>query len=134
MLRYDNESVKERICEFRKFCKATQADMAEYLGMKRTAYQRLETIGNFSWEHIELLADFFNVSPIFLRYGIEDHELRSISKMLKSGKATAFKDATFTIFDDLEEKENELSDYAAFISLSDIDKKRITDYMQENNL
>ena len=134
MFSYDNESVKERVCDFRKFSKVTQSEMAEYLGMKRTAYQHHEADGNFTWEQIELLADFFSTSPIFLRYGADDDDLRSLSKMLKSGKATAFKQPTFTIFDDVNRKVEELSDYTLFLCMDEIHRNRITKYIIDNDL
>lgn len=135
MLKYDNESISERIVDLRNSIRAYQHELAEYLGLKRTTYRRREADGDFSWEHLVMLAELFNVSPIFLAFGIEDRELRSLAKMISTEPATAFHDVDFTIFDpNFEEKKGDIANYASFLCLHEAYQKIILDYIEENHL
>jgi hypothetical protein len=99
--------------------------------MKRGAYQLRESTGDFKWEEIELLADYFDVSPYFLKYGVEEDELKELSKHINS--PMRFREPNYTIFDNLE-KLPEINDlYQSFMKLSPEDQKRIKRYIESQN-
>lgn len=135
MLKYDNQSISERIIDLRNSIHAYQHDLAEYLGLKRTTYRRREAEGDFSWEHLVMLADLFNVSPIFLAFGIEDSELRTLAKMINTPSGSSFHDVDFTVFDpEFEQKKEGIANYASFLCLKEAHQKIILGYIEENHL
>ena len=134
MIKYDTNAIHARVSDMRNIFRMSQADVADYLGLKRTTYRRREKEGDFLWEHIEQLAVLFTTSPIFIAYGIDDDELRTLAKMLKQPEPNAFSDTMFTFFDDLDEKEKELGNYASFLCLDEIERNRILRHILDNNL
>lgn len=92
----DNESVSERVKDMRKFGKVTQQDLALVLDIKRTTYQHIEAEGRFSWDQIELIADHFDVSPYFLKYGVTDEEIIELAHMVRL--PMRLNEPNFTVF------------------------------------
>lgn len=131
MFSKDSEQVRDRIRDYRKLRKATQQDLADFIGMKRGAFRSREADGNFEWEHIELIAEFFDVSPYFLQYGAEEEDLRMLAKILKSKGRLC--QPEYAIFGDLS-KQIEINDmYLSFLSLRKEDQKRIERFIETNN-
>ena len=129
-----NESIRERIKDLRTIRKVRQEELADYLNIKRTTYQSHEAKGNFSWEELELIADFFDKSPYFLKYGVEDSELAEIVHRATSIKRSALSDNRFTIFDDLEEQLTYLKRFTDFVCLDKDEQQRIIQYIENKNL
>ncbi len=124
MIDHNNEAVRERVQEVRGN-RVKQTDLANLLGLSRAAYQRLESAGNFTWEQLEVLGDFFDISPFFLKYGIYDEEFKEALKD-KVIPFSVMQDTKFTVFEDLEN--NELARvglFAKIISLEKEDRDRI---------
>lgn len=57
------------IRDIRKSLNLSQSDVADYLGIKWAAYQRLESKGGFKFEQISTLAELFNVTTDFIING-----------------------------------------------------------------
>ena len=135
MFSVNNEEIKERVCELRSRAKANQQDLALYLNIKRNAYQRKEASGDFNWEETLMLAEYFDSSPILIRFGAEDDELRVISKFIKNQTVgTKLMQPRVTIFDDLEKYEEDLEIYSSFLNLEENEQNRIIRYINSNNL
>ena len=132
MFTSDNELIRDRICDFRKNLKVTQQEMAIYLNMKRGSYQSRESQGNFNWEEIEQIADFFGASPFFIKYGAEEEDLKIIAKIVKTSDS-AFHQPSGTVFDDID-KINEMNQvYVDFLNLGKSDQMRIIRHINSNN-
>lgn len=135
MFSVNNEEIKERVCELRSRAKANQQDLALYLNMKRNAYQRKEASGDFNWEETLMLAEYFDNSPILIRFGVEDDELRVISNFIKNRPVgTKLMQPRITIFDDLEKYEEDLELISSFFNLEESEQNRIIRYINTNNL
>lgn len=135
MFSVNNEEIKERVCELRSRAKANQQDLALYLNMKRNAYQRKEASGDFNWEETLMLAEYFDNSPILIRFGVEDDELRVISNFIKNRPVgTKLMQPRVTIFDDLEKYEEDLELISSFFNLEESEQNRIIRYINTNNL
>ena len=135
MFSVNNEEIKERVCELRSRAKANQQDLALYLNMKRNAYQRKEALGDFNWEETLMLAEYFDNSPILIRFGVEDDELRVISNFIKNRPVgTKLMQPRVTIFDDLEKYEEDLELISSFFNLEESEQNRIIRYINSNNL
>ena len=131
MLSSDKQLVKERIVDYRKMRKVTQSDMAYYLNIKRGAYQFRESTGDFKWEEIEMIADFFDISPYFLRYGIEEDELRKLAKDMRT--PMRFHEPNYTIFNGLEKMPEVDKLLHSFNQLALEDQRRIERYIKSQN-
>lgn len=132
MFSSDRESIKERIKDFRKSTKLKQPQVAEYLGLTRTAYVGREKDGNFTWDHFLLLAELFDTTPFILKYGLDDDALRGIAKSMRNNNR--LQQPTFTIFDDFDDKIAQISNYSNFLSLEDSEQNLIISYIEENDL
>ena len=132
MFTVNNTEIKERICDFRKAARATQQDLALHLDMKRGSYRAKEADGSFDWEETVQIADYFNVSPYFIRYGVEEEEIMTVSKILKSHGG--LRQPSYTIFDDLDKYKEDTRLYISFLNLDKTDQKRIIRYIEANNL
>lgn len=132
MFTVDNIQIKDRICDFRKATKATQQDLALFLDMKRASYRVKEAEGSFDWEETVQLADYFNVSPFFIRYGVEDEEICKIAKILKN--KGGLREPNITIFDDIETYKEDTKLFISFLNLEPSEQKRIERYIEANNL
>ncbi len=128
MFSVDGELVKERICDFRKMTRVTQQELAIYLGMGRGSYQSRESNGNFDWEQIEQIADYFNVSPFFIQYGVEEDELRTIAKVIR--ESGGLHQPMYTIFDNLSKQVEIAKLYSSFLNLDQIHQKRIKRHIE----
>ena len=84
MFSVNYDEIKERVCDFRKASKSTQQDVALYLNMKRASYRAKEADGTFDWDETVQLAELFNTSPVFIRYGVEDDDVKVIAKILRN--------------------------------------------------
>ncbi len=131
MFSNDPEQIRDRIRDYRKLKKVTQQDLADYIGMKRGAFRSREAEGNFAWEDIELVAEFFETSPYFLQYGAEEDDLHALAKMLKM--RCSLRQPEFTIFGDLNKQIEMNNLYLSFISLRSEDQKRIERFIDTNN-
>ena len=132
MFSVNNNDIKERICDYRKVYGATQQDLAIFLDMKRTSYRAKEAEGSFDWDETVQIAEFFNVSPYFIRYGVEDEQLRIIAKLLKNND-TALHEPNISIFDDIDQYKEDLQLFISFLNLDKIEQKRIIKYIEANN-
>ena len=131
MFSNDPELVRDRVRDFRKLRKVTQQDLADYVGMTRGAFRSREADGNFSWEQIELIADFFDASPYFLKYGAEEEELHYLATIFKS--RGRLQQPQFTIFSNLNH-EAELTELCLdFYRLNEEDQNRIQRYLEIND-
>ncbi|MEE0928377.1 MAG: helix-turn-helix transcriptional regulator [Acutalibacteraceae bacterium] len=131
MLSSDKELVKERIQDYRKIRRITQTDMAAYLNMKRGSYQFRESHGDFKWEEIEMIAELFDTSPYFLKYGFEEEDLKKLAKLLHAPHR--FHEPNYTVFDNLEQKPEIDRLFESFMNLSQEDQKRIKRYIESQN-
>ena len=135
MFSVNNSDIKDRVCEFRNSSKLTQQDMAIYLGLTRSQYQNKESKGNFDWDTIVLLADFFNTSPYFIKFGVENEELRVIKRILNEKPVgTVLQQPNVTIFDDLEKYQEDTQLYLSFLNLDQTDQNRIIRYINSVDL
>ena len=132
MFSVNYNEIRERVCDFRKSLKATQQDLALYLDMKRGSYQSKEAEGSFDWEETIQLADYFNVSPLFIRYGVEDEQVKTIAKILNQSKMGTTLRQTYTIFDDLEKYKEDNDLYISFLNLDPSEQNRIIRYINAN--
>ena len=132
MFSSDSESIKERIKDFRKSFKLKQPEVADYLGLTRTAYVGREKDGNFTWDHFLLLAELFDTTPFILKYGLDDDDLRGIAKSMRS--SSRLQQPTFTIFDDFDSKITDFSNYSQFLSLDASEQNLIISYIDEKDL
>ncbi len=128
------ESISNRIKDLRTIKKVQQSVLADYLGISRATYQNREKSGEFSWDEIALIADFFDESPFFIKYGLYDEELADIVHRVTSIKRSALEDFRFSIFDNLEEAYEKTGQVARFVALPSEDKDRIIDYVKSKNL
>ena len=125
----DTGLIKERVVDLRKSIKLNQLEVANFLGLTRTAYVSREKEGNFTWPELKLLAELFDISPFFLKYGWENDDLIAIVSTIGSGNVA--KEPGFTIFDDLDDKLRELGNYSTFITLDKDEQKLIIDYVNK---
>lgn len=132
MFSVNNNDIKERICDYRKVYGATQQDLAIFLDMKRTSYRVKEADGNFDWDETVQIAEFFNVSPYFIRYGVEEEQLRIIAKFLKENDGTLHQ-PNVSIFDDIDQYKDDMRLYISFLNLDINEQKRIIKYIEANN-
>ncbi len=128
------ESIRNRVKDIRTIKKVRQDDLADYLNIKRATYQNHEAKGNFSWDELELIAEFFDISPFFLKYGVEDEELAQVVHKTKAITRSALSDTRFTIFDDLESELTQLKLFTDFACLDIEERNRIIEYVDKNNL
>ena len=132
MFSVNNNDIKERICDYRKVYGATQQDLAIFLDMKRNSYRVKEADGNFDWDETVQIAEFFNVSPYFIRYGVEEEQLRIIAKFLKENNGTLHQ-PNVSIFDDIDQYKDDMRLYISFLNLDINEQKRIIKYIEANN-
>jgi hypothetical protein len=102
------------------------------LGIGRGSYQAREASGAFSWEEIVQLADFFDVSPFFIQYGVEDEEIRTLAEILREKDGTFHKPAA-TIFDNIEEEYEKARLVTSFLNLDPNHQMRIKRYISSQN-
>ena len=111
--------INERIKDLRG--KTPQADVAEYLGISRNSYRRLESVGTFSLEQISALAELFDVSTDFILNGeqasknafpietpdnLQESRLFSTKvSIYKELRTENLKEELFNIFAELEEED-----------------------------
>ena len=125
--------IGDRVKDFRKSMKLTQQELAMYLNMKRGTYRVKETDGSFDWDEILQLADYFEASPIFLRYGVEDEELKVIAKIIREKPiGSVLMQPKVTIFDDLEKYQEDTKLYISFLNLEQNEQNRILRYINSN--
>lgn len=129
MFSVNNSDIKDRICDYRKIHGVTQQELAIYLNLKRASYRIKESEGNFDWDETLQIADFFNVSPYFIRYGAEEFELKKIAQFLKENNG-ALHQPDISIFDDIEEYKEDLRLYVSFLNLDKIEQKRIIKHIE----
>ena len=134
MFSVNYNEIKERIADFRKAAKATQQDIALYLNMKRGSYRTKEAEGSFDWDEIVQLADFFNTSPIFIRYGVEEDELKVLAKILSKNNLGTRMRQTYSIYDDLDKAKEESRLYISFLNLDQNEQNRIIRYINSNDI
>lgn len=136
MFSINNKDIKERICEYRKTFKITQQELAIFLGLTRESYRAKEASGNFDWDSTVLIADFFNVSPFFIRYGAEDNDFITLAKVLKTIQPgiTRLYQPKVSIFDDLEKYQEETMIYASYLNLDKTEQQRILKHIESLNL
>ena len=132
MFSVNKNDIKERICDYRKVHGATQQDLAIFLDMKRTSYRAKEAEGSFDWDETVQIAEFFNTSPYFIRYGIEEEQLRLIAKFLKDNDG-ALHEPNISIFDDIDQYKEDLQLVVSFLNLDKIEQKRIIKHIEANN-
>ena len=130
MFSINNSDIKERICSYRKALKVTQQDLAIFLDMKRASYRTKESEGSFDWDETVLIADFLNTSPFFIKYGVEDDDLRVIGKILK--QQGGLHQPNISIFDDIEKYKEDTQLYMSFLNLPKTDQARIIKHIEEN--
>lgn len=130
MFSINNSDIKERICSYRKALKVTQQDLAIFLDMKRASYRTKESEGSFDWDETVLIADFLNTSPFFIKYGVEDDDLRVIGKILK--QQGGLHQPNISIFDDIEKYKEDTQLYISFLNLPKADQARIIKHIEEN--
>lgn len=131
MFSNDAEQIRERIRDYRRSGKVTQQDLAIYLNINRGSYQNREASGNFEWEQIEAIADFFDVSPYFIQYGVEEEEIKQLAKMLNH--PGGLRQPMYTIFDDINSLKELPALYASFLNMDDDDQKRIIRHIKAQN-
>ena len=123
----DTGLIRERVVDLRKSIKLNQQEVANFLGLTRTAYVAREKEGSFSWEELKLLADLFDITPFFIKYGWENKDLIAIVSSIGSG--TVAREPGFTIFDDLDDKLKELGNYSIFVTLDKEEQDLIINYV-----
>lgn len=132
MFSVNKNDIKDRICDYRKAFGITQQELAIFLDMKRASYRVKESEGSFDWDETVQIAEFFEVSPYFIRYGVEDEQLRTIAKFLKSNNG-ALHAPNVSIFDDVDQYKEDMRLYISFLNLNTNEQKRIIKYIQANN-
>ena len=128
--------IKERVCDYRKTFGVTQQELAIFLDMKRASYRAKEAEGSFDWDETVQIADFFNVSPYFIRYGAEEDDFKAIAKILKSLDSVPgrLREPNISIFDDIEKYKEETEIYVSFLNLDQTEQKRIIKHIETLNL
>ncbi|MBQ1187239.1 MAG: helix-turn-helix transcriptional regulator [Clostridia bacterium] len=136
MFSVNNNDIKERVCDYRKTFNTTQQDLAIFLGIKRASYRAKEADGNFDWDEIVQIADYFNVSPFFIRYGAEDEDFKVIAKILKEHGPFMhrLREPNVSIYDDLEKYQEETQIYASFLNLDQAEQTRIVKQIENLGL
>lgn len=133
MFSVNYDEIKERICDFRKASKSTQQDVALYLDMKRASYRTKEAEGSFDWEETVQLAELFNTSPVFIRYGVEDDGVKAIAKILREkSSGIVLRQPRVTIFDDLEQYQENNRLYSSYLNLDKNEQDRILRYISSS--
>ena len=121
MFSYDNESIRDRVRDLRTIGKDTQQDLAILLDIKRSTYQRIEGDGSFSWDQIEILADHYDVSPYFLKYGVTEEDIIELAHMVRM--PMRLNQPNFTVFTGPIKRHSDLL-YEQFLELSAEDRIR----------
>ena len=133
MFSVNYDEIKERVCDFRKASKSTQQDVALYLNMKRASYRAKEADGTFDWDETVQLAELFNTSPVFIRYGVEDDDVKVIAKILRNKPTgTRLMQPKVTIFDDLEKYQEDTRLYLSYLNLDTNEQNRIIRYINSS--
>ena len=129
MFSVNNSDIKDRICDYRKVHGVTQQELAIFLDMKRVSYRIKESEGSFDWDETVQIADFFSASPYFIRYGAEEDEIKKIAKFLKQNDGSLHQ-PDISIFNDIEEYNEEMRLLASFLNLDTVEQKRIIKYIE----
>ncbi len=129
MFSVNNSDIKDRICDYRKVYGITQQELAIFLDMKRASYRIKESEGSFDWDETLQIAEYFNVSPYFIRYGVEEEQLRLIAKFLKENNG-ALHEPNISIFDDVEQYKEDLGLFISFLNLDNNEQKRIIKHIE----
>lgn len=129
MFSVNNTDIKDRICDYRKVFGVTQQELAIFLDMKRASYRVKESEGSFDWDETLRIAEFFNASPYFIRYGAEEEDIAIIAKFLKENNG-ALHNPNVSIFDDVEQYKEDLRLYISFLNLDQSEQKRIIKYIE----
>ncbi len=133
---FDNscESIRDRVKDLRKAHKVNQKTLAEYIEISLSTYQNHESRGTFTWNELFKIAEFFDESAYFIKYGTTDEELADFVQRYESVKFSAFHDVTFTVFDNFEEEAEKIYRFADFVSLSKEERDAIIEYVKSKNL
>ena len=128
------ESIRDRVKDLRQIRKVNQKTLADYIEISLSTYQNHESQGAFTWDELGLIADFFDESPYFLKYGTTDDELADLVSRYESVKFSALHDVNFTIFDNFEEETEKIYRFADFVSLGEEERNAIIKYIKSKNL
>ena len=128
------ESIRDRVKDLRKAHKVNQKTLAEYIEISLSTYQNHESRGTFTWNELFKIAEFFDESPYFIKYGTTDEELADFVQRYESAKFSAFHDVTFTVFDNFEEEAEKIYRFTDFVSLSKEERDAIIEYVKSKNL
>ena len=108
MFDYSCESIRDRVKDLRQIHKVNQKTLANYIETSLSTYQNHESHGVFTWEELGLIAEFFDESPYFLKYGTTDEELADLVNRYEAVRFSALQEVKFTVFDNLEEETEKL--------------------------
>ena len=122
-------SISERIKDIRITRKARQDELADFMEIKRSTYQNREKNGTFTWSEIKQIADFFDESPVFIKYGVYDEELFEIINKYETKRFSVLNDVRFTVFDDIAAMMEGTESFASFLSLPEDEKEDIYEYV-----
>ena len=134
MFDYSCESIRDRVKDLRQIHKVNQKTLANYIETSLSTYQNHESHGVFTWEELGLIAEFFDESPYFLKYGTTDEELADLVNRYEAVRFSALQDVKFTVFDNLEEETEKIYRFTDFVTLEEEERDAIIKYVKSKNL
>ena len=134
MFDYSCESIRDRVKDLRQIHKVNQKTLANYIETSLSTYQNHESHGVFTWEELGLIAEFFDESPYFLKYGTTDEELADLVNRYEAVRFSALQDVKFTVFDNLEEETEKIYRFTDFVTLEQEERDAIIQYVKSKNL
>ena len=134
MFDYSCESIRDRVKDLRQIHKVNQKTLANYIETSLSTYQNHESHGVFTWEELGLIAEFFDESPYFLKYGTTDEELADLVNRYEAVRFSALQDVKFTVFDNLEEETKKIYRFTDFVTLEQEERDAIIKYVKSKNL
>lgn len=134
MFDYSCESIRDRVKDLRQIHKVNQKTLANYIETSLSTYQNHESHGVFTWEELGLIAEFFDESPYFLKYGTTDEELADLVNRYEAVRFSALQDVKFTVFDNLEEETEKIYRFTDFVTLEQEERDAIIKYVKSKNL
>lgn len=134
MFDYSCESIRDRVKDLRQIHKVNQKTLANYIETSLSTYQNHESHGVFTWEELGLIAEFFDESPYFLKYGTTDEELADLVNRYEAVRFSALQDVKFTVFDNLEDETEKIYRFTDFVTLEEEERDAIIKYVKSKNL
>lgn len=122
--------IAARVRDLRESRNLRQHDVADYLGLKWSKYQRLESNGRFSYEQIILLAELFDVTPNYITIG-SDENISILDANDNEVKITRLRDNTTTVIDESKDETLKKNLIGLFEQMSPDEKETLIAFIKK---